>query len=114
MTTGARVVAVEPVAEMRAKLVGFDALDGTAEALPLEDASADVITVAQALHWFDLEHALPEFHRVLRPEGRLAILNYSYDGRAFVTPPGFTLELEAQPFTLWNGRAFVLTARAPG
>jgi SAM-dependent methyltransferase len=77
--TGARVIAVEPVAEMRAKLVGLDALDGTAESLPLEDASADVITVAQALHWFDLEHALPEFHRVLRPGGFLALFWNSRD-----------------------------------
>jgi SAM-dependent methyltransferase len=77
--TRARVIAVEPVAEMRAKLVGFEALDGTAEALPLEDASADVVTVAQALHWFDLDRALPELHRVLRPGGNLALFWNSRD-----------------------------------
>jgi SAM-dependent methyltransferase len=77
--TGARVIAVEPVAEMRAKLTGFEALDGTAEALPLEDASADVVTVAQALHWFDLDRALPELHRVLRPGGHLALFWNSRD-----------------------------------
>lgn len=77
--TGARVIAVEPVAEMRAKLDGFEALDGTAEALPLADASADVITVAQALHWFDLDRALPELHRVLRPGGFLALFWNSRD-----------------------------------
>ncbi len=71
--TGARVIAVEPLAEMRAKLVGIEAIDGTAEDLPLADASADVITVAQALHWFDLERALPELHRVLRPGGWLVL-----------------------------------------
>jgi SAM-dependent methyltransferase len=78
-SSGARVIAVEPVAEMRAKLDGFEALDGTAEALPLADASADVITVAQALHWFDLGRALPEFHRVLRPGGFLALFWNSRD-----------------------------------
>ncbi|HEV7642160.1 MAG TPA: class I SAM-dependent methyltransferase [Gaiellaceae bacterium] len=78
-TTGARVVAIEPVAEMRAKLDGFEALDGTAEELELADASADVITVAQALHWFDLDRALPEFHRVLRPAGFLALFWNSRD-----------------------------------
>jgi SAM-dependent methyltransferase len=77
--SGARVVAVEPVAEMRAKLDGFEAVDGTAEALPLADASADVITAAQALHWFDLDRALPEFHRVLRPGGFLALFWNSRD-----------------------------------
>ena len=71
--TGARVLAIEPVAEMRAKLEGVEALDGTAEELPLADASVDVVTVAQAFHWFDHERALPELHRVLRPHGRLAL-----------------------------------------
>lgn len=47
------VVAVEPVAEMRAAIgVPARVLDGTAEAIPLPDASADALTVAQAFHWF--------------------------------------------------------------
>jgi predicted TPR repeat methyltransferase len=62
-----------------------------------------------------LEDALfSELRRVLEPGGKLVILNYAYDGRPFVTPRGFELDLEAQPFTLWNGRAFALTARARG
>src|SRR3954471_9902173 len=77
--TGARVVAIEPVAEMRAKLDGFESHDGTAEELPLADASADVITVAQAFHWFDHARALPELHRVLRPGGHLALFWNSRD-----------------------------------
>jgi len=71
--TGARVVAVEPIAEMRALIGVGEAVDGTAEELPLEDASADALTVAQAFHWFDSDRALPELHRVLRPGGRLAL-----------------------------------------
>jgi SAM-dependent methyltransferase len=71
--TGARVIAVEPVAEMRAKLAGLEALDGTAESIPLPDGSADVVTVAQAFHWFDHDRALPEIHRVLRPGGHLVL-----------------------------------------
>jgi SAM-dependent methyltransferase len=74
--TGARVIAVEPVAEMRAKLggvCGAEVLDGTAEQIPLPDATADLVTVAQALHWFDLDRALPEMHRVLRPGRCLAL-----------------------------------------
>jgi SAM-dependent methyltransferase len=73
VSSGARVIAVEPIAEMRAKIDGAEVLDGTAETLPLPDASADVITVAQAFHWFDHERALPELHRVLRPGGALVL-----------------------------------------
>ena len=76
--TGACVVAVEPVAEMRAKLEqvvpGVEALDGTAESMPLPDGAADAITVAQAFHWFDRERAYPELHRVLAPGGFLVLL----------------------------------------
>jgi SAM-dependent methyltransferase len=74
---GARVIAVEPVAEMRARLVATtpdaEVLEGTAERLPLAEGSADVVTVAQALHWFDLDRALQEVHRILRPDGRLVL-----------------------------------------
>jgi ubiquinone/menaquinone biosynthesis C-methylase UbiE len=76
--TGARLIAVEPLDEMRAQLEAavpsVEALAGSAEALPLPDASADAITVASAVHWFDLDRALPEFHRVLRPGGGLAVI----------------------------------------
>ncbi len=70
---GATLVAVEPVAAMRAKLAasmpGMRALEGTAESMPLPDGSADAVTVGQAFHWFDGERALAEIHRVLRPHG---------------------------------------------
>ena len=71
--SGARVVAVEPIPEMRAKIRDVEVVDGTAEELPLADGSVDAVTVAQALHWFDLDRALPELHRVLRPGGCLAL-----------------------------------------
>jgi SAM-dependent methyltransferase len=69
--TGAELVAVEPVAEMRAvierALPGVAAYAGTAEEIPLETNSVDAVTVAQAFHWFSGEEALVEIHRVVRP-----------------------------------------------
>jgi len=72
--TGAEVIAVEPVAEMRAKIEGVRVLEGTAEAIPLPDGSADAVTVGQAFHWFRADEALREIHRVLRPGGGLALV----------------------------------------
>jgi SAM-dependent methyltransferase len=78
LDAGAAVVAVEPVAAMRAALAAncptATALDGTAEAVPLPDASADAVVAAQAFHWFDGDRALPEVHRVLREGGRLGLI----------------------------------------
>jgi SAM-dependent methyltransferase len=75
LATGAEVVAVEPVDEMRAALpAGARTVDGRAEAMPLTTASAEAVTVAQAFHWFDGDAALAEIHRVLRPGGALALV----------------------------------------
>jgi SAM-dependent methyltransferase len=82
---GHRVVAVEPLDEMRAQLEaavpGARAVAGKAESMPLADASADVIVSAQAFHWFDHDDAMPEIGRVLRPGGRLALVWNSRDDR---------------------------------
>ena len=82
---GHRVTAVEPLDEMRAELVRAvpqtTALVGTAERIPLPDGSADVVTSAQAFHWFDHEVALPEIARVLRRGGHLALVWNSRDDR---------------------------------
>jgi ubiquinone/menaquinone biosynthesis C-methylase UbiE len=76
--TRARVIAVEPSAGMldrlRAALPEVEALEGEAEAIPLPDASADAVAVAQAFHWFATDSALAEIQRVLRPGGRLALV----------------------------------------
>jgi len=72
---GCEVVAVEPVAAMRALIAPpAVAIDGVAEATGLPSTSADGVTVAQAFHWFDGPRALTEIHRVLRPGGLLALL----------------------------------------
>jgi SAM-dependent methyltransferase len=72
--TGAWIVAVEPVEGMRARLPRLPVTAATAERLPFHDESLDAITVAQAFHWFDAAAALAEFHRVLRPGGRVALV----------------------------------------
>jgi SAM-dependent methyltransferase len=78
LATGAHVIAVEPVPAMRARLAEIAAAveirDGVAEALPLPDASADVIVCAQAFHWFATHAALAEMRRVLKIGGRLGLI----------------------------------------
>ncbi|OIV36493.1 hypothetical protein BIV57_15945 [Mangrovactinospora gilvigrisea] len=72
------VHAVEPDDRMRAvlaaRLPDADVRAGTAEAIPLPDASVDAVIVASAWHWFDTDRAVPEIARVLRPGGRLGIV----------------------------------------
>jgi SAM-dependent methyltransferase len=69
----ADVVAVEPDERMRT--LHGSALAGSAEAIPLEDASVDAVFVGEAFHWFDPVAAIPEVARVLRPRGGLAAVN---------------------------------------
>ena len=75
---GARVVGVEPVAEMREKLAeavpGVQVVDGTAEATTLPAACCDAVVAAQAFHWFRGDEALAEIHRLLRPGGHLGLM----------------------------------------
>jgi len=69
---GVRVVAVEPDPRMLAVLreLGQEGVEGSAEAIPFGDGVADAVVAGSSLHWFELELALPEIHRVLRPGGR--------------------------------------------
>jgi ubiquinone/menaquinone biosynthesis C-methylase UbiE len=64
LASGAEVVAIEPVAGMRAvferEVPEATVRNGVAEALPLEDASAEAVVVAQAFHWFDGPKALAD------------------------------------------------------
>jgi SAM-dependent methyltransferase len=79
---GLEVAAVEPLAEMRAHLpAAARVLDGSAEAIPLPDASVDAVFAGQAFHWFDHDRALPEIVRVLRPGGTLGLLWNRLDDR---------------------------------
>lgn len=73
-----RVVAVEPSEAMlgvlRAKLPHVEALLGSAERIPVDDAAVDVVSVAQAFHWFDRAAACAEIARVLTPGGVLGLI----------------------------------------
>jgi ubiquinone/menaquinone biosynthesis C-methylase UbiE len=94
---GAEVVAVEPLARMRALIERpIRAVEGTAEHIPLPDGSADAVTVAQAFHWFDGEHALAEIHRVLRPGGGLALV---WNVRLMDDPGQAAVEKLIAPYT---------------
>ncbi|MGW5465874.1 class I SAM-dependent methyltransferase [Streptomyces sp. NPDC003996] len=73
---GFEVIAVEPdpamLAELRRSLPTVRALSGSAEAIPLPDASVDAVLAGNAMHWFDMAVAGPEIARVLAPGGILA------------------------------------------
>ena len=73
-----RVVAVEPAEAMRRLLATIcpeaEVLAGSAEEIPVVEASVDAVFAAEAFHWFDWERALAEIARVLRPQGALVLM----------------------------------------
>jgi len=73
---GADVTAIEPdpdmLAELRRRLPGVRSAAGSAEKIPLPDGGVDAVLAGQAMHWFDLDRALPEIARVLVPGGVFA------------------------------------------
>jgi len=94
---GCTVFAVEPNDAMRSaagdalrEFPNFKSVDGTAEATTLDVQSVDLITVAQAFHWFDAGSARREFTRILKPRGWAALL---WNMRKVDTTP-FLRELE--------------------
>jgi SAM-dependent methyltransferase len=98
---GIPVLGIEPNAEMRAaaETVVVPAgtpvpiyRAGTAEATGLGDVTADAVLAAQAFHWFEPETALREFHRILKPDGWVALIWNERDG--------------ADPFTAAYGSVF--------
>ncbi len=89
---GLSVTAVEPAALMIAELSRLAAERGVtlatvhakAEALPLPSASFDLVVIADALHFFDVELAAAEVDRVLAPGGAVAVVSSSYDDTPFM------------------------------
>jgi SAM-dependent methyltransferase len=78
-----QVVAVEPDARMAAVLAarsaGVGVIQGTAEAIPVAEASADGVFVSSAWHWMDPDRAASEIARVLRDGGRFGVIWTSRD-----------------------------------
>jgi ubiquinone/menaquinone biosynthesis C-methylase UbiE len=75
---GHDVHATDPDAAMlqilEREVPGVPTAQAGAEDIPLGDACVDAVIAAQAFHWFDLDRALPEIARVLRPGGRICLL----------------------------------------
>ena len=79
---GREVLAVEPDARMLDVLgarLDVERHVGTAEEIPLPDASVDAVVVGQAWHWMDEDRAGREVARVLRPGGTLGVVWSSRD-----------------------------------
>lgn len=81
LESGLRVMAVEPNAEMRHIAETqmehdpqFISVPGSAEQTGLDTATVDLITVAQAFHWFDPNQFKKECQRVLKSDGKVTLI----------------------------------------
>ena len=86
LDNGNPVFAVEPNEDMRMAAEGYlksygklSSVKGTAEATTLGDHSINFVTVAHAVHWFNIPQARKEFFRILKNDGWLVIINNSPD-----------------------------------
>ena len=78
LALGREAIAVDPDAAMLARLAselpGVRAEVGTAEEIPLPDASVGAVVLGQAWHWVDVPRASREVARVLAPGGVLGLI----------------------------------------
>jgi ubiquinone/menaquinone biosynthesis C-methylase UbiE len=100
------IYAVEPNLAMRrisecllSQSPSFISVDGKAEAIPLPDRSVNLITVGQAIHWFEPQATRMEFQRLLKPDGWVAIVFHTVTHqRVFETlTPFFTVDYGWDP-----------------
>jgi len=81
------LIAVEPIDGMREKfqnmLPNVKIIKGTADNIPLESNTFDVVFTAQAFHWFSNEKALKEIHRILKPNGIFGLIWNLEDGNKY-------------------------------
>jgi ubiquinone/menaquinone biosynthesis C-methylase UbiE len=93
----AKVIGVEPSAQQLASAAAaphVEYREGAAEATRLPAATADLITVAQAFHWFKHDAFFEEVRRIAKPGGALAIWCY---GVTRITP-----EVDAAVYELYE------------
>lgn len=97
LDNGNVVYGVEPNAKMREAAAeflvaypNFYSIDGTSTATNLFNASVNIITAAQAFHWFEPEPTRKEFKRILKPGGWVALM---WNERQLDTTP-FLIEYE--------------------
>ncbi|ORY79061.1 S-adenosyl-L-methionine-dependent methyltransferase [Protomyces lactucae-debilis] len=86
-----KVIGFDTSAKMLEAAIKHDRISyqvGSAESLPLEDGSVDLVTVGQAAHWFDKEKWFKEMHRVIKPGGTLSF--WSYNEIVFTDSPAAT------------------------
>jgi SAM-dependent methyltransferase len=104
--TADRAVGIEPNPAMRAvaePAPGVEYRQGYAHDTGLPDASADIVTASQSLHWMEPEPTFAEAARILRPGGVFAAYDYDW-------PPVVDPEVDAA-FTAYRARRAELRAR---
>ena len=115
---GSTVYAVEPNADMRAKMAralgeyaNLRLVDAPAEHTGLPDASLDLVTVAQAFHWFDADDFRTECQRILKPDGLVLLV---WNLRDLDSPPArATEDVKDAHCPAYEGRGGGQTARDP-
>jgi ubiquinone/menaquinone biosynthesis C-methylase UbiE len=117
---GVWVRAIEPDADMRMAATPHERVEflaGTAEQIPLEAASVDLVSSFQAFHWFDFMKSLQEFHRILKPSGRLALV-WNFWDQTDVTSKEYTRlvfeaseDLERQTPSLMRAKTWLKKVR---
>ncbi|MEO0605480.1 MAG: class I SAM-dependent methyltransferase [Myxococcota bacterium] len=117
--TSGRLIGVDPVPRMleiareRAGDVTLDLREGSANALPLEDQSCDVVLAFDSMdHWDDVAEGLAEIRRVMRPGGRVLIVKdlgmpaatsvaQALDDAGFRVLEEYQVEEDAVHFAMW-------------
>ncbi len=105
------VYAVEPNEDMRKVAESnlkdnkfFHSINGMAESTALPEGSIDIITVAQAFHWFDVEAFKEECKRILRPKGKVILVwNQRDSSSSFVKENAEVFKKYCPNFTGFSG-----------
>lgn len=123
--TGAQIIAVDPTPYMR-RISSLRRLalpdserisvkDGAAESLPAADGSVDAVWSVNTMHhWPDLAQALKEIARVLRPGGRLLLVDEDFEDPTHPEHEQFMSARHGHAFTEIDPEAMAATLKALG